>query len=131
MGAAAEHRGNALIRRQAGAAHAARQAIEDAARAAQVAEDCNEFARQAWAYLLDPSGLRQPAVERAKTRRGWAKRHAELSAAHCAWVDADHRNAMAYLSACIRRAKAAHALLTFALGGWTIPDHIEVPRAAA
>ncbi|WP_157266550.1 hypothetical protein [Azohydromonas aeria] len=130
MGAAAEHRGNALIRRQTDAQGEARRTSEDTARALQIAEDCNEFTRQALAYLAEPRGLRQPTVERAKTRRGWTKRHAALVAAHCAWVDADSRDATAWGCVCVRRAQAAHALLTFALGSWTIPDHIKVPRAA-
>jgi hypothetical protein len=108
----------------------ARRAAEDAARAVQTAEECNAFVRQAMEFLAEPSGLRQPTVERATQRRGWAKRQAALIDAHNAWVDADYRCAMAYLGASVRRAKAAHELLTFALGGWTIPAHIAVPRAA-
>lgn len=130
MGAAAQHRGDAVIARQAWANIDARRATEDAARAVQTAEDCNAFVRQAMEFLAEPSGLRQPTVEAMHKRRGWAKRQAALIKAHNAWVDADYRCAMAYLGASVRRAKAAHELLTFALGSWTIPAHIQVPRAA-
>lgn len=89
------------------------------------------FSTQAISYLADPRGLRQNTVERAKIRRGWSKRHEKLTAAHCAWVDVDSRNLSAYHAACVARAKAAYDLLVFALGCWTIPDYITVPRAAA
>lgn len=130
MGAAAEHRGNALIRRQAQDGVEAQRYAEDVTRAVQVSEDCNAFTTQAMGYLVEPKGLRQNTVERSKSRRGWGKRHSALCAAHNAWVDADSSNAYAFHAACVRRAKAAHALLVFALGCWTIPDHIRVPRAA-
>lgn len=130
MGAAAEHRGNDLIRRQCEVAYLEQRAREEAQMAIQVAEDCNTFVTQSMAVIAEPKGLRQTTVERAKTRRGWVKRHAQLVAAHNAWVDVDSRNLGAYHSACVRRAKAAYALLVFALGCWTIPDSIKVPRAA-
>lgn len=130
MGAAAEHRGNDLIRRQCKAIWAEKEAQDAAQRALQVAEDCNVFVSQAMEVLMEPRGLRQSTVERARTRRGWAKRHAALVSAHNRWVDVDSRNLGAYHAACVERAKAAHGLLVFALGGWTIPEHIRVPRAA-
>ena len=130
MGAAAEHRGNALIRKHFADELAVQRQQEQCAFALQVSEDCNAFSTQAISYLADPRGLRQNTVERAKTRRGWNKRHEKLTAAHCAWVDVDSRNINAYHAACVRRAKAAYDLLVFALGCWTIPDHINVPRAA-
>lgn len=130
MGAAAEHRGNELIRRQCREAIDAQRDAENAALALQVSEDCNAFTTQAMGYLIEPKGLRQNTVERAKLRRGWGKRHTALCTAHNAWVDTDSRNAYTYHAACVRRAKAAHNLLIFALGCWTIPDHITVPRAA-
>jgi hypothetical protein len=129
MGAAAEHRGNALIARQIDALICSTSDHESAARALQVAADCEEFTRLALAFITEPTGLRRGTVERSKTRRGWATRNAKLVAAHCAWVDADHTS-MAGVVAGIERAKAAHALLTFALGGWTVPSRIDVPRAA-
>jgi hypothetical protein len=76
MGAAAEHRGNELIRRQCREAIDAQHDAENAALALQVSEDCNAFTTQAMGYLIEPKGLRQNTVERAKLRRGWGKRHA-------------------------------------------------------
>lgn len=130
MGAAAEHRANAVQREILQRELRDREQHEMYARALQVAEDCNHFTRQAQAYLIDPRGLRQTTVERARNRRGWNKRHTALVRAHCAWVDVDYRNIHAYHAACVKRAKAAHDLLVFALGCWTIPEHIVVPRAA-
>ena len=130
MGAAAEHRGNALIRKHFDDELVKRRYAEQCAFALQVAEDCNVFSAQAISYLADPKGLRQKTVERAKDRRGWAKRHEKLIAAHCAWVDVDSRDIAAYHAACVSRAGAAYELLTFALRGWTIPEGIAVPRAA-
>lgn len=131
MGAAAEHRGNALICRHIDDELAQRRYSEQCAFALQVAEDCNVFSTQAISYLADPKGLRQKTIESAKARRGWAKRHEKLMAAHCVWVDVDYQNIYAYHAACVARAKAARELLVFALGCWTIPDDIRVPRAAA
>ncbi len=130
MGAAAEHRANAVQREILQRDLREREQREMYALALQVAEDCNEFTRQAQAYLIDPRGLRQTTVERARNRRGWGKRHATLVQAHCAWVNVDYRNLLAYHAACVKRAKAAYDLLIFALGCWTIPEHIVVPRAA-
>ena len=129
MGAAAEHRANAVACEILGRDHSAAMQRDMAQRGLQVAEDCNEFTRQALAYLVEPRGMRQPTVERAKTRRGYAKRHSALVSAHCAWVDVDSRNLYAYGEASVKRSKAAYALLRFALGTWTIPDAIQVPRA--
>lgn len=129
MGAAAEHRGNASFAREAAKQVAAMLEAENTARVLQIAADCNEFARAAWSFIVEPTALRRGTVERSKTRRGWPRRHAALVAAHCAWVGADHRT-MAGVSASIARAKAAHSLLLFCLGGWTIPSSIHVPRAA-
>lgn len=130
MGAAAEHRGNALISKHFADELAEQRIHEQCALALQVSEDCNTFSTQAISYLADPRGLRQSTVERARTRRGWNKRHEKLTSAHNAWVDVDSRNIHAYHAACVRRANAAYELLVFALGCWTIPDHITVPRAA-
>jgi hypothetical protein len=104
--------------------------IAEQVAAMEVAEACNEFVRQAQAYLVEPKGLRQSSVERAKLRRGWLTRVELLAKAHCSWVDADSRNAMGYHAVCVRRAQAAYALLIFALGTWTVPANINVPRAA-
>lgn len=130
MGVAAQHRGNNIIRQQAWQEVDERRAHEELARALQVAEDCNAFVRQAMDYLVEPRGLRQKTVERARTRRGWAKRNAALVAAHNAWVEVDSRNAYAYHSTSVKRAQAVYKLLVFALGCWTVPMHIQVPRAA-
>lgn len=129
MGAAAEHRGNMLIGAQAWAQHNELQRRRDAILAVETAEACNAFTTLGLDYLVDPRGLRQKTVERSRSRRGWAKRHAALVTAHNAWVDTDHRDAWAYHRASVRRAQAAHNLLVFALGCWTIPTHIHVPRA--
>ncbi|MHB8949560.1 MAG: hypothetical protein ACYC4S_10910 [Rhodoferax sp.] len=131
MGAAAEHRANAVAREILGRDHSAAMQRDMAQRGLQVAEDCNEFTRQALAYLVEPRGMRQPTVERAKTRRGYAKRHTALVNAHCAWVGVDSRDLFAYSEASVKRSRAAYALLCFALGTWTIPDAIQVPCAAA
>ncbi len=129
MGAAAEHRANVFAREILGRDHTAEMQRGMQRRGLQVAEECNEFTRQALAYLVEPRGLRQPTVERSKTRRGFTKRHSALVSAHCAWVDVDSRNLYAYGEASVKRSKAAYALLRFALGTWTIPDAIQVPRA--
>lgn len=132
MGVAAQHRGNAVIGRQAYSEVNARRNQADLARIAQIAEDCDAFVRQAMEYLVEPRGLRQATVERAKTRRGWPKRHAMLVDAHAAWVNVvGVRCTKTLAAASIRRAQAAYALLCFALGDWTIPEHIRVPRAAS
>lgn len=130
MGAAAEHRANAVAHEILFRDHSIAAQRDMHQRGLQVAEDCNEFTRQALAYLLEPRGMRKATVERSKTRRGWPKRHAALVQAHCEWVDADALNLFAYHRACLKRAQAAHSLLVFALGMWTIPDGISVPRAA-
>lgn len=129
MGAAAEHRGNALIRMHFDDELAKQRYKEQCAFALQVAEDCNVFSTQAISYLADPRGLRKATVERAKNRRGWSKRNEKLISAHCAWVDVDSQNLYAYHAACVARARAAFDLLAWALGCWTIPDNITVPRA--
>ena len=130
MGAAATQRGDMSIRRSLHSEHDQARSIENLALALAVAEECNGFVREAQAYLVEPKGLRQSTVERAKTRRGWIKRSEQLVVAHCSWVDVDTRNVMGYHTACVKRAKAAYELLQFALGSWTIPAHIKVPRAA-
>lgn len=130
MGVASEHRGNTLIRRQATCEIDELRTQADMTRAIEIAEDCNVFSRQAMEYLTDPRGLRQSTIERARSRRGWAKRHLAVIDAHNSWVNADCRYAVSYHAACVRRAKAIYALFVFALGCWTIPRHIQVPRAA-
>ena len=130
MGAAATQRGDMSIRRSLNAEQDQAQAIKDLSLAMAVAEECNVFVRDAQAYLVEPKGMRQNSVERAKSRLGWAKRSERLGVAHCAWVDVDSRNVMRYHAACVNRAKAAYELLHFALGTWTVPTHIKVPRAA-
>ncbi|WP_131421381.1 hypothetical protein [Comamonas thiooxydans] len=130
LGAAAAQRGDASIRRGLHAHIEKDLELKDLARALAVAEESNAFVRDALAYLVEPRGLRQAAVEGAKARRGWASRSERLTSAHCCWVDVDSRNVMAYHAASVRRAQAAYALLSFALGSWTIPGHIKVPRAA-
>ena len=89
MGAAAEHRGNALIRDLLGRDHDQQLAIDGMVRAVEIAEQCNAFVTQAMSYLAEPRGLRQKTVENAKSRRGWAKRHAQVCLSHNAWVDVD------------------------------------------
>lgn len=130
MGEAAEHRANTVQREILQRDLREREHREMNARCFQVAEDCNEFTRLAQAYLVEPRGLRRATVEHARDRRGWGKRHAAFVKAHCAWVEVDDRNLCAYHAACVKRAKAAYDLLIFALGCWTIPEHIVVPRAA-
>ncbi|KLR57427.1 hypothetical protein [Diaphorobacter sp. J5-51] len=121
-----------MIGRQAYAEAHARRDQAELARIAQIAEDCDAFVRQAMEYLVEPRGLRQATVERAKTRRGWPKRHAALVDAHAAWVDVvGARCTNIWAAASVRRAQAAYTLLCFALGDWTIPEHIRVPRAAS
>ena len=130
MGAAAEHRGNSLIRKHFADELEAKRQQEQCKFALQVAEDCNEFSTKAIAYLAEPKGMRQATVERSKAKRGWRSRNEKLTAAHCEWVDVDYRDIAAYHAACVNRASKAYELLTFALGGWTIPEEIAVPRAA-
>lgn len=130
MGAAAQQRGDASIRRGLHQEMEEKRIRDDMVRILQITEDCNVFVRAAMGYLVEPRGLRQNTVERAKTRRGWVKRHEAVMEAHNAWVDSDNRNVYAYGQDSIKRAKAVHALLVFALGCWTIPDHINVPRTA-
>ena len=130
MGAAASQRGDASIRRGLHAQMEKDRELKSLALALAVAEESNAFVRDALAYLVEPRGLRQTAVEGAKARRGWACRSERFASAHSCWVDVDSRNVMAYHTASVRRAQAAYALLSFALGSWTIPSHIKVPRAA-
>ena len=130
MGAAAQQRGDAVIGRQAYADVRARFEIEEMVRVVEIAESCNEFVRQALDFIVEPKGLRTPSIEAAKSRRGWAKRLAAVTEAHCRWVDVDHCCAAAYHAASVKRAQAVYALFTFALGSWTIPDRIAAPRAA-
>lgn len=62
MGVAAQHRGNAVIRRQVCRELDVRQSREESRRAIQVAEDCNAFVRQAMDYLAEPRGcVRRPS----------------------------------------------------------------------
>ena len=124
MGVAAYNRGSASIRREASAAQDERQAHADRLRATRVAAECDEFTRSVLAYLAEPAGLRRQSIEAAKTRRGWAPRNAALVTAHNAWV------AGFGAIESVRRAQAAYALLKFALGSYTVPAHIAVPRAA-
>jgi hypothetical protein len=132
MGVAAQHRGNVVIGRQAYAEAHARRDQAELSRIAQIADDCDVFVRQAMDYLVEPRGLRQATVERAKTRRGWPKRHAALVDAHAAWVNSvGVRCTATKAAASVHRAQAAYALLCFALGDWTIPGRIRVPRAAS
>lgn len=130
MGAAATQRGDMSIRRGLYSEMNRERNIAEQVAAMEVAEACNAFVRDVQAYLVEPKGMRQASVERAKSRRGWASRVERLSKAHCNWVDADSRNAMGYHAVCVRRAQAAYVLLTFALGTWTVPANINVPRAA-
>jgi hypothetical protein len=131
MGAAAQQRGDKVIRQQVAAAYELndKRANEDAVRALQIAEDCNIFVRDAMAYLNEPRGLRELSVTAAKKKRGWEKRNAAVVSAHAKWVDVPH-GSNAYVCASVKRAQAVYKLLDFALGGWTVPAHITVPRAA-
>lgn len=130
MGAAANYRGDRSIHRSLYAEFEGRWALQDMARALAVAEECNAFVRDAMAFLVEPRGLRQSAIEAARKRRGWTKRNDALCSAHIIWVDVNINNSAAYIRACIARAQAAYRLLSFALMGWTMPEHIQVPRAA-
>ncbi|MEQ6436231.1 hypothetical protein V8Z74_14550 [Comamonas sp. w2-DMI] len=130
MGAASNQRGDNSIRRGLYAEIEQRQTEETSRLALQVAEDCNVFVREALAYLVDPRGLRQKTVEKARLRRGWDKRHSSMMAAHSKWVDIRSSNVQAFHYASVKRAQAAYELLTFALMGWTVPNHIRIPRAA-
>lgn len=129
MGVAAQNRGAILIGKHASEEDEKYRMADDLRRECEIAAECDEFARLAMEYLMAPRGLRALSIERAKTRRGWAIRNMALIAAHCAWVDADHRT-QAGRVACVHRAQSAYALLVYALGTWTIPSHISVPRAA-
>jgi hypothetical protein len=129
MGAGAHQRGDKSIRRGLWQEIDERSRNQEAVRIVLIAEDCNKFAREAMSYLVEPRGLRQATVERARTRRGWKKRNDAVCTAHGIWVDVDYSNANAYAIASVKRATAIYDLLIFALGCWTIPDHISVPRA--
>jgi hypothetical protein len=130
MGAAAENRYRAMVRRDLDEQAAERQQREDMRRAMEVAAECDEFARLAMEYIAAPRGMRQPTVESRKQQRGWAKRNDALQLANAAWAAADPEQVMAYHAASVKRAQAAHALLVYVLADWTIPDFIKVPRAA-
>lgn len=129
MGAAAYNRASRVIAERIAQPHNEAAELRDLAAAMEVALECEEFTRQAMEYIAEPKGLRQMTVERMKARRGWAKRHAAVVKAHNAWVDCGS-STMARHSASVRRAQAAFQLLEFALGCWTVPNHIRVPRAA-
>lgn len=130
MSVAAEHRANVVAQEILYRGIREQYKREDVIKAIEVAEECNAFSRQAMDYIVEPRGMRQPAIERAKAKRGWSKRAEAVAVAHSAWVDVDSSKVVAYHSACVDRAKAIYELLTFALGGWEIPNHIHVPRAA-
>ena len=130
MGVAAQHRGNVVIARNACAELSERTQRQELARMAQIGEDCELFARQAMEYLVEPRGLREGAVVRARQRRGWIQRERAVIDAHNAWVNAGSCSTEALAAASVRRAQAVYALLVFALGSWTVPEHIAVPRAA-
>jgi hypothetical protein len=129
MGSAAYNRASKTVAARIAQPHVEKAARDELVRALEVALECEEFTRQAIDYIAEPRGLRHDTVERAKTRRGWAKRHAALVKAHNAWVDCGPAT-MARHALSVRRAQAAFQLLDFALGGWTLPSHIRVPRAA-
>jgi len=131
MGAGAQQRGNEVIRRQLWKEHEERIINETARRQIEIAEECNVFVRAAMDYIVEPKGLRKATIERAKTRKGWAKRHATVTTTFIDWINADTRNPYQYWMVSLRRAQAVHALFIFALGPWTIPSHITVPRAAS
>lgn len=131
MSAAATQRADRVIGEVLWTSLDATRALNDQNRVVQIAEDCNQFVRQVMDYLIEPRGLRQNSIERAKTRRGWNGRQIALTNAHNAWVDVDFHSSNAYHCACIKRAQAAYKLFVYALGTWTIPAHIAVPRAAA
>jgi len=92
------------------------------------AEECENFSREAWAYVLEPIGLRSLTVESRKQRRKYAVLLAALGAAHNVWVDNQWVSTKARCCAAVLRAQAAYQLLVYCLGPWTIPDKIKVPR---
>lgn len=129
MGVAAYNRASAVVSARIIGAYqdaAARQGLADAL---AVALECEQFTRAALAFLVDPVGMRSTSVENQKQKRGWAKRNAAMVAAHNVWTS-HVPSTMARYVASVRRAQAAYALLVFALGTWTIPASIRVPRAA-
>lgn len=94
-----------------------------------IAQECNEFVTAVMQDLVEPTGMRKGVVLDAPNHRGWNKRQTAFQEAHCEWVDVDSRDADLYMAVCVTRAKAAHALYSFALGMFTIPRHIIVPAA--
>lgn len=127
MGVAAQHRGDALI-----AAHARRdleraRELEELSRIRAIANDCDTFVRETMEFLVQPTGMRALTVEGQKAKGGWKRRNDALVEAHNAWVHAPVDVVeLALLSQ--RRARAAYALLRFALGSWCVPKSVCVPR---
>lgn len=128
MGVAAYNRGTALIRAQC--ASQSRDAELDAMiqRALQDAVDCDEFTRAIQSYLVSAKGMRGATIERQKAKKMWQTKLDALALSHCEWVNTDHTNLFAYHAAAIKRARAAYELLTFALGSWELPLHLQPPR---
>jgi hypothetical protein len=130
MGAASYNRGSDSIGR---GLYREQKAAADLAELSSMltrAEECETFAREAWAYVLEPIGLRSLTVESRKKRRKYTVLLAALGEAHNVWVDNQNRNTKARCCAAVRKAQAAYALLTYCLGPWTVPDKIKVPRCA-
>jgi hypothetical protein len=130
MGAAASQRGDKVIGQQAWVEIQDTFAINELILMSNTAEDCILFAREAWSFIVEPRGLCKSTVEWSKTRRGWNKRHLRLIAAHNNWVDISPSDVKAYHYWSVMKAKAAYDLLIFCLGTFTIPTHINIPRAA-
>jgi hypothetical protein len=126
MGAAHEHRGNSVIRRQADEASASHILNEQVTRACVVTEECDEFTRAALSVLADPGGLRSRTVSAMRNRRGWPKRAEALRKAHADWLEFP-QDAFARCEVSLNRARAAYSLLVYALGTFTIPDRVHVP----
>lgn len=130
MGVASSNRGNALIARQAHEANNNKLEIEQLIIMAEVAEECNIFSREAWAFIVEPKGLCKSTVEWSKTRKGWDKRYKALVNANNQLVNSDYFNVPQYHYASVKKAKATLQLFIFCLGSWVIPSHITIPRAA-
>jgi hypothetical protein len=129
MGVAAYNRASQVVSARIREGNDTKQEWEQLALAQAVAEECNTFTTAAMAYLVEPRGLREKTILWARQRRGWQKRHAAVGNAHNAWVNDGHLSTAKFYELSVARAKAVHNLFVFALGTWTIPDHIKVPRA--
>jgi hypothetical protein len=88
-------------------------------------DELNQFSRQAWSFIVEPTGLCKTTVERRKLKRGWNKRHNALITAHNNWVDATPEKFYEYS---LKRAKASYDLLMYCMISWHIPEKIKIPQ---